>query len=122
MSQKAIPANGSGDILSWAIDVDRLRLVLIRLSPADKEGAKLLIVDLRSGRVDKTAAVDVDTSNLIPTCGAVMLIDRVSGKMIDAVSGDAIEVPKGSKAYVATIRRKLWLLKANHLSQVGRSA
>jgi hypothetical protein len=93
--KKLSQLTGSGDILSWAIDVDRLRLVLIRLSPADKEGAKLLIVDLRSGRVDKTAAVDVDTSNLIPTCGAVMLIDRVSGKMIDAVSGDAIEVPKG---------------------------
>jgi len=87
-SGHAFQLTKTGDVLSWAIDPSRNRLVTVRENPKVQGSATMVITLLMAGKVESMRRVS-QTTRAIHTCGTVMAIDAaaVGSKMLDVISG-----------------------------------
>lgn len=86
-----------GDVSSWAIDVAKKQLLVIRSGFSDSQASTLTTVSLESWEIEKSRPIS-DTAKLVPTCGTVMVVDRLLDSMTDASSGSKFEAEGGVSA------------------------
>lgn len=85
----------TGDVSSWALDVPNSKLLLLRVDRRNDK-VSLQVMSLPSRRVEKTTVVE-SRFRLVPTCGTILLIDRVAKRQVtDAASGRKFPQPDGS--------------------------
>ena len=116
---RTIQLTNTGNVLSWAIDTEQAKLMVVSGGARKQDSATLAVILLASGKVEKTSPVS-SRIRLVHTCGTVMSVDDADDGlgMASALTGAKVQQEVGATQIRCDDQRKttLSLQKATSVS------